>query len=135
MPDKITRKPRLRKTAPTVRQRVEQTRLEAEKPKKPKKTAGLLKVVSKPFKKIRIPRNRFTKPFISFFKFIGRFLKKLLPRYFINSWHELKQVTWPGRKETWRLTGAVLSFAIVFGVAIAIVDKILSVIFKNFILK
>jgi len=135
MPDKITHKPRLRKTAPTVRQRVEQARIEAEKPKKEKRRRSFLKVLIKPLKKIRIPRNRFTKPIITVFSFIGRILKKLVPRYFINSWYELKQVTWPGRIETWRLTGAVLSFAIVFGVAIAIVDKILSEIFKNFILK
>lgn len=59
----------------------------------------------------------------------------LVPRYFINSWREFKQVTWPSRSETWRLTSAVLIFAIVFGSLVAGVDKVLDEIFKKVILK
>ena len=69
---------------------------------------------------------------------VGRFLNKRrswVPSYFINSWKELKQVTWPGRRETWRLTLAVFVFAMVFGTIIAIVDKGLEDLFKKVILK
>ena len=62
-------------------------------------------------------------------------LKKLTPRYFKNAWAELGLVTWPTRRESWRLTGAVFIFAIVFGLMIAGVDKGLDEIFKKTVLK
>ncbi len=67
----------------------------------------------------------------------GRFLNKkrrITPMYFVNAWHELKLVTWPGRKETTKLTIAVLIFAIIFGVMIALVDYGLDKIFKELLL-
>ncbi|HUP26472.1 MAG TPA: preprotein translocase subunit SecE, partial [Candidatus Limnocylindrales bacterium] len=48
----------------------------------------------------------------------GRFLNKrrrILPRYFSLAWQEVRQVKWPGRKETAKLTLAVFLFAIFFG--------------------
>lgn len=65
-------------------------------------------------------------------RLIGRIL---LPRYFRNSWQELRQVKWPSWRESRRLTFAVLAFAIVFGAAIAIVDYGLDKLFKNVLLK
>jgi preprotein translocase SecE subunit len=65
-------------------------------------------------------------------RILGRIL---FPRYFRNSFRELKLVTWPGRRESLRLTGAVLIFAIVFGAIVAIVDFGLDKLFKEFILK
>jgi preprotein translocase SecE subunit len=59
----------------------------------------------------------------------------LVPPYFRNSWRELRQVTWPSRKETRQLTSAVLIFAIIFGVLIAITDYGLDKLFKKVILK
>lgn len=59
----------------------------------------------------------------------------LVPSYFINSWREVRKVTWPNRRETWRLTLAVFIFAVVFGALIAGVDKTLDLIFKKVILK
>lgn len=59
----------------------------------------------------------------------------LIPRYFVNSWREVRQVTWPSRRETWRLTLAVFIFAIIFGALIAGVDKVLDLLFKKVILK
>ena len=47
----------------------------------------------------------------------------------------MKLVTWPGRKETRRLTMAVFLFALVFGAVAAIVDKGLDEIFKKTVLK
>ncbi|MBI2285812.1 preprotein translocase subunit SecE [Candidatus Saccharibacteria bacterium] len=70
---------------------------------------------------------------------IGRVLLRVLgwlvPRYFINSWRELRLVTWPNRRETWRLTVAVLIFAIVFGALVYVVDLGLDQLFKRFVLR
>ncbi len=66
------------------------------------------------------------------FRIIG---KVLLPAYFRNSWHELRQVTWPSWKQSRQLTFAVLIFAIVFGALIATVDYGLDKLFRNILLK
>ncbi|HEU5122307.1 MAG TPA: preprotein translocase subunit SecE [Candidatus Saccharimonadales bacterium] len=59
-------------------------------------------------------------------RFIARILGKVLvPQYFRNSWKELRQVTWPDFKTTWRLTFAVLVFGTVFGLAIYGLDILL----------
>lgn len=80
-------------------------------------------------------------------RFVGRQLAKLerfkvfriigyilVPPYFRNSFKELQQVTWPNRKETLRLTGAVLAFATVFGILVTAVDYGLEKIFKRILL-
>lgn len=66
------------------------------------------------------------------FKFIGHLL---WPAYFRNSWKELRQVTWPNRRESWQLTTAVIIFATIFGVMIAVVDYGLDKLFKQVLLK
>lgn len=66
------------------------------------------------------------------FRFIGLII---FPRYFRNSWKELRQVTWPSRKQARQLTFAVLGFAIVFGAAIAGVDYGLDKLFRHILLK
>ena len=67
---------------------------------------------------------------------VVRFIAKiLLIMYFINSWRELKQVTWPTRRESRKLTTAVILFAIVFGLLIAVVDYGLDKLFKEVLLK
>jgi len=115
------KKPRIRKTAPTVRELAAAT---AEKP------------VKKP-KRIKAPANagKVIKPLGRVLSPVGRALKWLTPRYFINSWRELRQVTWPNRRETWRLTLAVFVFAVVFGALVAGVDKGLDVLFKHLVLR
>ena len=60
--------------------------------------------------------------------------RKLTPRYFRESWKELKNVTWPGRKETWKLVFAVFVFALVLGVFIAVLDYGLDTLFRKVIL-
>jgi len=56
-------------------------------------------------------------------------------RYFYRSWQELKLVTWPSRKQSFRLTGAVIVFSVIFGALIAVVDFGLDKLFKQVILK
>ena len=68
----------------------------------------------------------------------GRFLNKrrsFVPRYFIDSWKELKLVTWPNRKTTWQLTFAVFMFAFIFGALITVVDYGLDKVFKAVLVK
>jgi preprotein translocase SecE subunit len=66
------------------------------------------------------------------FKWLGHLL---WPAYFRNSWKEMKQVTWPNRRESVQLTGAVIIFAAIFGVLIAVVDFGLDKAFKQLLLK
>ena len=60
--------------------------------------------------------------------------RSLVPTYFLNSWNEIRQVTWPGRKETWKLVFAVFVFSIVIGGFIAILDYGLEKLFRAVIL-
>jgi preprotein translocase SecE subunit len=98
---------------------------------KPLTTAGRgVKKVAKPFSFLLWPFK--TRPV----RFIGRILATVLfINYFRSSWQELRQVSWPNRRETVRLTIAVFIFAIVFGLAVALVDFGLDKIFHKILLK
>lgn len=62
-------------------------------------------------------------------------LKRIIPvKYFVGSWQELRQVTWPNMKDTLRLTLAVIIFSVVFGLLIAAVDYGIDKFFKQLIL-
>lgn len=122
------KKARVRKTAPTVRQRVETAKIKAEEPEKSGRVRRSARLASKPLKKLRLPSNPVSRGLI-------RVLRFLVPRYFVNSWREVKLVEWPSRRDTWRLTGAVFLFAVIFGALVAGVDKVLDIIFKNLVLK
>jgi len=56
-------------------------------------------------------------------------------RYVHSSFSELKEVTWPTRREGLRLTSAVIMFSVVFGALIAVVDYGLDKVFKQLLLK
>ncbi len=56
-------------------------------------------------------------------------------KYIIDSWSELRGVTWPAFRESVRLTTAVIIFSVVFGVVIAIIDFFLDKVFKQILLK
>ena len=47
---------------------------------------------------------------------------KALGGYFKGAWHELKQVRWPNRANTWSMTGAVLLFTLMFVILIILLD-------------
>jgi preprotein translocase subunit SecE len=126
-----TSKPKRRivKKAETVREKTEKSALP-----KPDKKAGVLRLtlryIGTPFKwlgKKLAKLGRF-KPL----RILGRIL---WPTYFRNSWKELRQVTWPTRRETWQLTFAVIIFSIIFGLLIAVVDYGLDKGFKQLIIK
>ena len=60
--------------------------------------------------------------------------RRATPSYFSNAWKELRLVTWPKRKETWKLVFAVFAFAIGLGLTISLVDFGLEKLFREVIL-
>lgn len=50
-------------------------------------------------------------------------------RYVRNSWGELRQVRWPSRKATWKLTLAVLIYCALFIVIIMVLDLLFTELF------
>ena len=125
------KKPRIRKSAPTIRQQAVTAQAKAAnaKPNRLKSAVGSAAG--------RLPKGKFKlpKPVNKILRPIAKPLAWLAPTYFINAWREVRQVVWPNRKETWRLTLAVFVFAVVFGALIAGVDKGLDEVFKKFVLK
>ncbi len=105
-------------------------------PSKNKRLGRVRRSVSNASGKMIKPVAPLTKPFKTKpFRFIGNFLYKILfIGYFMASWRELRQVTWPGRRETAQLTLAVFMFAIGFGIMIAVVDYGLDKLFKEVLL-
>lgn len=99
-----------------------------------RKTAGKL---SSPIKSIRrtgkkeyhlpLPDNR-----------IGAVLSKrarLTPKFISEAWNEIRLVTWPNARETWRLTIAVFVFAVVFAAIVGVLDFGLDKLFREVIIK
>lgn len=64
------------------------------------------------------------KVFILFRPFVA------LWRYLRNSWRELRQVRWPGRKATWKMTLAVLVYCAIFIIFIVVLDTFFTFIFN-----
>jgi len=137
MPDKPAKSSQKRtlKNAETFRERA----LKVTNEKKDKKTAKsklkqniakLTKPVFSPIKKFFA--NKTVKKILKPFKFIAKFI---FPKYFRDSFKELKLVTWPTLRESRRLTYAVIVFATIFGATIALVDYGLGKLFKNILLK
>jgi preprotein translocase subunit SecE len=65
-------------------------------------------------------------------RYVGRFV---IPPFIKSSWRELRQVTWPSRKQSRQLTSAVIIFAVVFGVIVSIFDFGLDKLFKQVIIR
>src|SRR5690242_705926 len=103
----MAKKPRVRK-APTLREQAEMSRSASQSPAK-----GRLS-------KVRQSLPGTSK--LAFLSPVFRPLRWLVPSYFVNSWYEVRQVAWPSRRETWRLTLAVFIFATIFGALVAGVD-------------
>lgn len=55
----------------------------------------------------------------------------IIPSYFRNSVSELKKVSWPNRRDTVKLTTAVIIFSITFSALVSGVDYVFSIIFKK----
>ena len=88
------------------------------KPAKPK-TAKPAKTTKnstdeKPLKEVFI----LARPFVAF----GRYLR--------DSWREIRQVRWPNRKATWKMTLAVFIYCAIFMVFILVLDALFTFIFN-----
>ncbi|HSX28783.1 MAG TPA: preprotein translocase subunit SecE [Candidatus Saccharimonadales bacterium] len=79
-------------------------------------------------KKGTAKKQRVRRPAPRWLKAIGRVLgiifRPLRPlgRYFAGAWYELRQVSWPSRKSTTKLTIAVIIFTAVMTVFIVTLD-------------
>jgi preprotein translocase SecE subunit len=56
-----------------------------------------------------------------------KFLRRTVLRspfrgYFVASWRELKQVSWPDRKTAWKLTFTVVMFSVIFAIFTSSLD-------------
>ena len=130
MADKQPAKKRVIKKTETVREKAQKATTAKPKRRVLRSTAGK---VSKPLRALKpLARPFQVKPVRKVAGFIGRIL---WPRFFREAWQELRLVTWPSRKETWRLATAVFVFALVFGAIVAVTDYGLDKLFKNIILK
>lgn len=130
---KATNKKRQLKKTQTVRQRAEK----ATEPKKVRRLHRAGGAAVKPFKAAhRVGKKEFYLPMPK--NKVGNFLNKRrspVPRYFKESWQEVRLVAWPNMKDTMRLTLAVFMFAIIFGLVVTLTDYGLDKVLKQLILK
>lgn len=124
---------RVLKKTQTVRERAEK----ATEPKKVRRINRAGRAAAKPFKAVhQIGKKEFYLPMPQ--NKIGTFLNKRrspIPKYFRESWAEVRQVHWPDWRTTVRLTIAVFIFAILFGLLVAVTDYGLDKVLKQLILK
>ena len=118
------------KKTQTVRERAEKATNAAPKTRRLRTTAGK---VGRPLSAAsRVGKREYHLPLPD--NKIGRFLGKrgrLFPRYFVDAWNELREVTWPNARETTRMTFAVVMFSIIFAAVVALIDTGLGKIFRK----
>lgn len=111
---KTQTKPTETQTKVTKAQAKQQAKLAKTKAKAAKaKTKAKANTPEKPLKQVFI----LARPFVA----LGRYLR--------NSWRELRQVRWPNRKATWKMTLAVLVYCAIFIVFIMLLDALFTFIF------
>jgi preprotein translocase SecE subunit len=115
----MRKKRRLRAPSETVREKTQSSSTA-----KPKKAGNIHMSLGKVFG----PVTFIFKPI----RWLGRYL---VPRYFKQAFSELKNITWPSRKQARQLTTAVVLFAIVFGALVSSLDYGLDKVFKKVFLK
>ncbi len=99
--------------------------------KKPAKTVSKTASAKKSTTKEKVTKpakvTKARKPIKLFAPFVA------VKNYVVNSWHELKQVHWPNRKQTWILTIAVIIFSLLLGAVIFGLDAGFTYLFKTVI--
>ncbi len=119
---------------PTVR---ENAKKQQTAPVKKRRVRKVISVGVTPFKTAnRVGKKEYYLPMPD--NKVGRFLNKrrsFIPKYFSNSFSEVRKVIWPNRKETAQLTLAVFVFALIFGLIITITDYGLDKLFKKVLLR
>lgn len=125
---KPPKKPRIRKTPETVRERAD--RNTTKKEGRTRKLRGkihrplsvLRRVGRKEYNPVPVPNNKAG-------KVLGKRVR-IVPKFFHEAWAELKLVTWPTKKEAARLTGAVIIFAVIFSIFVQVLDFLFSKLIK-----
>ncbi len=129
------KQPRKRKMPETVRERAEKVSAKKSTPKKTDKVKAkihrplskLRRIGAKEYHPIKTPDNK-----------AGRILGKrirFVPKFITESWAELKQVTWPTKREAASKTVAVIGFAIAFAIFVQLLDTLFSRVVKEIILR
>lgn len=88
-------------------------------PKKTKTKKSCRFCQAKPVKVITWPFRQLARPFIA----LGRYIK--------DSWQELRQVRWPSRKATWKMTGAILVYTALLLAFIVALDTFFTFVFNQ----
>ncbi len=102
-----------------------------------KPTHRLGAIVKKPITPVvKMGRKVGQNKFVRIISWPLRLLAKILfPKFLRSSYQELRMVKWPNGRESRQLTFAVLVFAVVFGVIVAVVDYGLDKLFREVLLK
>ncbi len=96
---------------------------------KPEKTeTPIAKPAQKPAKTQKSSKNTAEKPLKEVFILARPFVA--LGRYLRDSWREIRQVRWPNRKATWKMTFAVFIYCAIFMVFILVLDALFTFIFN-----
>lgn len=67
------------------------------------------------------------RPLKSYFLLFRPFVA--LGRYLRDSWREIRQVRWPNRKATWKMTLAVLVYVALFMIFLTLIDMLFTFVF------
>lgn len=109
----------------SVRERAERAISEASKPKKKENAESPAKSETK--SKVLEPKNKASKSKKD--KKQRRF--HIIPKFIRQAFVEIRLVTWPDARTTFKLTTAVIIFATVFAILISLVDYGFGKIFKK----
>ena len=134
-PTKPVKKIRRRKAPETVREKAEK---ESAKKLAPKKSSNIKKAIAKPINKVtKFGKKEYTPIKVPDKKGVRVLNKRVrfIPKWLSNSWAELMQVTWPGKREAFSKTVAVFVFAIAFALLVQFLDFIFSRVIKEIILR
>ncbi len=117
--------------AETMREKGTKAVSRAGKPRRLQRTAQAVRKPLSAARRIAVKEYYPVKPHEAGFKGFLTKKRRWTPGYFRSSFKELRQVTWPGRRETWKLVGSVFLFSVIFGLMIAVVDYGLDKLFRK----
>ncbi len=103
-----------------------------EKPadKKVEKAKKPTKANKKDQKQGKKPAPKFLRILAAPFVFISKPFRPL-GRYIKASWQEIRQVRWPDRKTTWKMTFSVVIYVVIFAAVIMLLDAFFTFIFNK----
>ncbi|MDQ3158999.1 MAG: preprotein translocase subunit SecE [bacterium] len=121
----------------------EHGKIEREKAKQPRRLKATAKKASRPARGLKKVLLAIVRPFgflawpfkLKPVQVVLRFLGKILfINYAIASFNEVKQVIWPSRSETIKLTTAVIMFAAVFALIVSSADWVIDKVLREIII-